>query len=120
MLKRLIIVTVAAAFVAACGQSSTPTTTPSPSGSAIVSIVSGARTLTTTAYNPNPITISAGMTVTWMNNDSIVHTSAADAGAWSSGSIAPGATFSHTFPSAGTFQYHCAIHPNMVGTVTVQ
>jgi plastocyanin len=32
----------------------------------------------------------------------------------------PGATFTRTFPSAGTFQYHCTIHPGMVGTVTVQ
>jgi plastocyanin len=39
---------------------------------------------------------------------------------WDSGSVAPGGTFSMTFPTAGTFPYHCGIHPNMVGTVTVQ
>jgi copper binding plastocyanin/azurin family protein len=41
-------------------------------------------------------------------------------GAWNSGSIAPGGTFPRTFSSAGTFQYHCTIHPGMVGTVNVQ
>jgi plastocyanin len=92
---------------------------PTTTGSS-VSIVAGSRTLTTTAYNPNPITMSVGGTVTWMNNDSITHTSTSDGGSWDSGTMAPGASFSHTFQTAGTFQYHCAIHPNMVGTVTVQ
>jgi plastocyanin len=55
-----------------------------------------------------------------MNNDSIAHTSTANGGAWNSGTMAPGASFSTTFSSAGTFQYHCTIHPGMVGTVTVQ
>jgi plastocyanin len=76
--------------------------------------------LTTTAYTPNPISVSVGGTVMWMNNDSIAHTSTSDNGTWDSGTMAPGASFSRTFPTAGTFTYHCAIHPNMVGTVTVQ
>jgi plastocyanin len=32
----------------------------------------------------------------------------------------PGSQFSFTFSTAGTFQYHCAIHPGMVGSVVVQ
>jgi len=76
--------------------------------------------LTTTAYAPNPIAVTVGGTVTWTNNDTVTHTSTADGGAWNSSSIAPGGTFSRTFSSAGTFQYHCTIHPGMVGTVTVQ
>jgi plastocyanin len=44
----------------------------------------------------------------------------ANAGAWNSGSIAPGGKFSMTFTVAGSFPYHCSIHPGMVGTVTVQ
>lgn len=56
----------------------------------------------------------------FVNNDNTTHTSAADGGAWNSGNIAPGASFSQTFQTAGSFTYHCAIHPNMVGTVTVQ
>lgn len=119
---RLILIAPLALLLAGCGTSSSPTySSPSPTaGSSTVSIVSGSRTLTTNAYSPNPIMISSGMTVTWKNNDSIAHTSTSNAAAWDSGTIAPGASFSRTFPSAGTFQYHCTIHPNMVGTVTVQ
>jgi plastocyanin len=58
--------------------------------------------------------------VRWTNNDSAAHTSTADDGAWSSGSIAAGGTFTATFPTAGTFHYHCAIHPGMIGTVIAQ
>jgi plastocyanin len=121
MLRRLIVIASLLFPLTACGGSSPtdPSPTPSPSGTP-VSIVQGAETLTTTAYAPNPVTISAGGTVTWKNNDSVAHTSTADAGGWDSGTIAAGAQFSHTFQTAGTFTYHCTIHPGMIGTVTVQ
>ena len=108
-----------------CGSSSysppsSPTPTLSTGAATAVSIVSGSSTLATTAYAPNPVTVAVGGTVTWMNNDTTTHTSTGDDGAWSSGSIAPGGQFSRTFPTAGTFGYHCTIHPNMIGTVRVQ
>lgn len=85
-----------------------------------VSIVSQASTLSNTAYAPNPISIAVGDTITWTNNDVVAHTSTGDDGSWNSGTVNPGANFSRTFPSAGTFSYHCTIHPGMVGTVTVR
>ena len=96
----------------------------SPSGGTTVtgtpvSIVGGASILTNTAYAPSPISIAAGDTITWTNNDNTAHTATGDDGSFNSGSIAPGATFSKTFSNAGTFVYHCTIHPGMVGTVTV-
>ena len=120
MINRLIVIAAVLVTASACGQTSMPTTPSPATGGTNVSIVSGARTLTTTAYNPNPIRVSVGGTVMWMNNDSITHTSTLDNGTWDSGTIAPGASFSRTFPTAGTFSYHCSIHPNMIGTVTVQ
>lgn len=60
------------------------------------------------------------MTVT--NNDNTQHTWTADtaqADTWDSGSLAIGAAFSHTFGAAGTYSYHCSIHPFMTGTVVV-
>ena len=83
-------------------------------------MVSGASGLTNTAYSPNPVNVPVGTTVSWLNNDSTTHTSASNNGVWTSPNVAPGGRFNFTFSTAGSFQYHCAIHPNMVGTVNVQ
>jgi plastocyanin len=111
-------------LIAGCGSSysspSGPTPPASPAVGTPVAVVSGASTLTTTAYAPNPITISVGGTATWTNSDSTPHTSTGNDGSWNSGAIAPGASFSRTFAAAGSFPYHCTIHPGMVGTVVVQ
>jgi plastocyanin len=82
--------------------------------------VAGARTLTTTAYSPNPLTITRGTTVTWVNNDTSSHDQVADGGAFNTGLLAPGGQASFTFQNAGAFPYHCGVHPNMVATITVQ
>jgi plastocyanin len=123
---RLALTMVLLGAVVGCGSSySAPSPTPSPGPSpsnsgAPASIVGGASTRTTNAYSPNPITVNVGGSVTWTNNDTTTHTSTGNDGSWNSGAIAPGASFSRTFPSAGSFPYHCTIHPGMVGTVTVQ
>ena len=71
-------------------------------------------------FSPNPISIKVGDTVTWTNNGSVTHTSTSNTGAWDTGPIGSGATSSAvSFNSAGTFPYHCAIHPSMTGTVIV-
>jgi len=111
------IASAAAFLILAIGCSSSPTS-PMVTGTP-VSIVSGSSTLTTTAYSPNPVAIAVGGTVTWTNNDNTAHTSTSDNGAWNSGNIAPGGSFSMTFTTAGSFTYHCTIHPGMIGTVTV-
>src|SRR5215813_11975870 len=107
--------------------SSTPAPSPSPatpsaSGgpSSSVSIPVGASVLGTAAFAPDGLTVDAGTTVTWTNTDSVAHTSTSDATGWDSGIVAPGGQFSHSFQTAGTFRYHCAIHPGMVGTVVVR
>jgi plastocyanin len=110
---------------AACGGSSgsSPTTSPSGGGGGgetPVSVVRGASDLTNTAYSPNPIAVAAGGSVMWTNNDTTAHTATSNDGTWNSGTIAPGASFSRTFPTAGTFSYHCTIHPGMIGSVVVQ
>ena len=67
------------------------------------------------------MTIKVGDSVNWVNNDNIAHTSTANNGTtFNSGTIAPGGSFKSTFTTAGSFAYHCAFHPGMVGTVTVQ
>lgn len=107
-----------------CGGSTSVPSSPSPVLPAVplttVSIVMGASGLTTAAYAPNPVRLALGSAVTWINNDNITHTSTADGGAWNSGTIAPGRTFSRTFTTAGTFSYRCTLHAGMVGTIEVQ
>jgi len=118
-ISRLFLASAIAAAFSACGGSKSPTTPTTPTGT-IVSIVSGSSTLTTTAYSPNPVNIAVGGTVSWMNNDNTAHTATANNGGFDSGNIAPGASFSRTFTTAGSFPYKCTIHPGMVGTVNVQ
>jgi plastocyanin len=89
-----------------------------------VSIVPGSSTLTDTAFQPNPVQVSVGSTVTWTNNDAQPHTatsgqSATPDGTFDSGIMSPQGTFEHTFTEAGEFPYFCMLHPNMVGTVSV-
>jgi plastocyanin len=69
------------------------------------------------AFNPASVTVTAGTTIKWTNKDSITHTVTADDNSFDSGNIAANGTFSHTFSSAGTFTYHCKIHPNMTASV---
>src|ERR671918_1879772 len=89
-----------------------------------VSIVSGSSALTTDAYQPNPIQVGVGDTVTWTNDDAQPHTAtsgqnATPDGMFDSSIMSPGATFEHTFTEAGEYPYFCLLHPNMVGTVSV-
>jgi plastocyanin len=71
-------------------------------------------------FNPQTVTINVGDTVKWSNSDPATHTTLSDTGAWSSGNLIQGQSFSHTFSSAGKFTYKCAIHPSfMSGTVVV-
>lgn len=72
------------------------------------------------AYHTPSVTVNVGDSVTWTNQDSMAHTVTADDGAFGSGSIAAGGTFSHTFTKAGTYSYHCTLHPQMKGVVIVR
>jgi plastocyanin len=71
------------------------------------------------AFNPVTITVAAGTTITWTNNDGVAHTVTSDTALFDSGSIPSGGTYSHTFSTAGTFAYHCKFHAGMTATVVV-
>ncbi len=70
-------------------------------------------------YRPPTVNIQVGDTVNWTNNGRAPHTVTSDTGAFDSGRLNAGQSFSYTFNAPGTFPYHCAIHPNMRGTVVV-
>ena len=81
---------------------------------------------TNECFIPSTVTIGIGETVTWENTDNAAHTvtsgSPADGpdGVFDSSLImAGGASFSHTFDAAGTYPYHCMVHPWMTGSVVV-
>lgn len=122
----------------ACGGYSAPTGTQNPPPPTVaandIGIAVGASQLTTTAFNPNPKVVSLGVnpsvTVRWVNTDisggdytsgtATNHNITSDNGGFAaSGTLGGDATYSVTLTVAGTYPYHCAIHPNMVGTVTV-
>jgi plastocyanin len=72
-------------------------------------------------FSPADITVKTGTTVTWTNQDSIAHTVVETDGqnGPKSDTLEPNESYSFTYETAGTFKYHCSIHPNMTGAVTV-
>jgi plastocyanin len=72
------------------------------------------------AFSPQSITVSVGDSVTWTNADAQGHTATADDASFDTGTIANNASKSVTFDTAGTFAYHCKIHPQMTATVVVE
>ena len=93
-----------------------------------VSIAAGSSNPSATEFFvPAEITVPAGSTVTWTNDDSTIHTvvqgspegGSGETPAFDSSIIANGATWEHTFDTAGEFDYYCSLHPFMTGKVTV-
>jgi plastocyanin len=113
------------AVFSACSGSKTSTTT-SPAASppantgAKVTVVSDPATIG--AFSPASVTVSAGQSVAWLFQDANPHTVTADDGSFTSvqTGLTNGKTYAHTFTAAGTYPYHCFIHPQMHGTVVVQ
>jgi plastocyanin len=70
------------------------------------------------AFSPATLTVKAGTTVTWTNNDSATHTIKSDT--FNSSNLSTGDKFQFTFTVPGTFNYSCGIHPSMHGVIIVQ
>lgn len=82
--------------------------------------------LTGFAFSPSELTVAAGTTVTFVNNDTSPHTvtegsdgEAAD-GARFDEDVAAGEEVTVTFDEAGTYEITCTLHPEMNMTVTVE
>jgi len=79
--------------------------------------------ITATGFSPQPTAIAVGDTVTWTNNDSVVHSVSFDAVTpdtpFSGGDIAAAGTLTLTFSAAGVFTYHDKYNPRMTGSVVV-
>ncbi len=92
-----------------------------------VSIAEEASEMGDQAYDPNPVKVKAGNTVTWTNDDSQIHTVTSGTGSddpnmgtdFDSSMLSQNQTFSHKFTTTGEFPYFCQLHPTMVGKVVV-
>jgi plastocyanin len=92
----------------------------------LAAIITGCSTTTTakntvniqgSAFSPATITIKVGDTVTWVNKDSVGHTIVSST--FQSTLLDTGQSYKMTFNEVGTFDYHCSVHPSMVGKVIV-
>lgn len=71
-------------------------------------------------YLPDVIRVKAGTTITWTNDDTIIHTVTDVGGTFDSGIVQPNTSWNHTFDTKGQFQYFCTLHPWMKGEVIVR
>lgn len=76
-------------------------------------------TITYDAVVPDHLDVVAGETVRWTNESARVHTVTADDESFDSGRMPVGGVFSRRFDAAGTFAYHCVLHPFVRGVVAV-
>jgi amicyanin len=72
------------------------------------------------SFAPERITVKAGTTITWINEDDIPHTVASSARLFKSKALDTDDKYSFTFTTPGTYQYFCSLHPHMTGTVVVE
>jgi plastocyanin len=123
MRRTLVVVTllvVVGTLAAGCGGGGS-----SSSGGGSTTTAAGAQggggnavTIDNLAFSPATLNVKTGQQVTWTNKQDIAHTVTADGGAFDH-QMPPGATFSFTFDKAGSFPYHCNIHPSMTAKVEV-
>ena len=71
-------------------------------------------------FAPATLTVTAGTTVTWKNEDDSPHRIGDQNGTFKSAALETDDTFSHTFAAPGEYPYICTMHPYMVGKIVVR
>jgi plastocyanin len=71
-------------------------------------------------FAPQRVTVKAGTTVTWINDDDTPHTVSSATKAFKSKALDTDDKFSFTFMTAGVYEYFCSLHPHMTGTIVVE
>lgn len=96
------------------------TSTPSSTTNTTKAVAAESVTIENLAFSPSAITVKVGTTVTWTNKDSMRHNVASDDGSMPDGPLlGQNETYKFTFTKAGTYPYHCSVHPSMHGSVVV-
>jgi plastocyanin len=95
-----------------------PSPTPPPPASSQASLtVSIAGEQGDQSFSPNPGTPGAARTVAWHNDDGVAHRIVANDGTFDTGNIGGGQTSAAITVPAGGINYHCSIHPSMIGAI---
>jgi plastocyanin len=121
-LARLAVGTIAIVALAACSSSGGTNGTP---GAAASGCTKSTATGTVAAgikdfdFSPTAITAKVGDVITWTNSGAAQHNPTLDDNSCQTDPIDAAATGSLAFSKAGTFPFHCAIHPSMKGTITI-
>jgi plastocyanin len=101
-----------------------PPSTPTPAVTATAYILPGAVSLNDWAFGDEPVVVYKSERLRWVNADSLTHEVVADSPDATdfrkTGELAPGADQSFNMTRLGTTRIHCAIHPNMTGTLIVR
>jgi plastocyanin len=95
------------------GSPVSPAPAPTVAGAITISVVA---VNGTQSFSPNPATVPSGQTVLWHNVDSVTHRVVLNDQSVDTGDLAPGA-FSQPMTIGAAGQYHCSIHPSMVGSL---
>ncbi len=72
------------------------------------------------SFNPQAATIKAGTTITWVNNDNVIHKIAADYGGASSADLLNGQSYSYVYRIKGIYGYHDDLNKLITGTIIVK
>ena len=88
--------------------------TSTPAGESVTVRIDGMR------FDPQNITVKPGTTVTWIHGSQMPHTISGNADGMRSGTLYNGQQYSHTFDTAGSYNYFCGLHPSMTGSVVVE
>ncbi len=108
---------------ASCGGGSSYNPSPAPSPSPSPSPQPASLTVTIAgqqgdqSFSPNPGTPGAARTVAWHNDDGVAHRIVANDGSFDTGNLAAGQTSAAMTVPAGGVNYHCSIHPSMIGAI---
>jgi plastocyanin len=116
---RLVLTTAVLVLATACSSSSTkkpaaegPTPTTGAAGTSLR--VAGFN------YSPKPLTVAAGATISVSNGDTATHTVTSDTAGLFDVTVDQGSPVTMKAPAkAGTYAFHCSIHPSMHGTLVV-
>jgi len=107
----LMVLAISLLFVSCSKSKNTPATNPTTTGNTI--------SITGMSF-PATISVKKGTKVIWDNKDAIAHTvTSNDGSTFDSGTLNPGASFSYTANTVGSFPYHCNFHSMMTGTLVV-